>query len=71
MQNCAPNPAWYVAVTRVRKGVQAQRILGRQGFASACLRCFKVRSHARRAVSELAPMLPGYLFVRFSRDCGQ
>ena len=61
-------PAWYVAETLVRGEAKAQRNLERQGFASFCPRFRKMRRHARRVDYQLAPVFPGYLFVKFDRQ---
>lgn len=62
--------AWYVANTRAGAEKFAQANLERQGFASFCPRFRKTRRHARRVDQVLAPVFPGYIFVRFnpSRD---
>ena len=56
---------WHVAETRPRAEVLAQANLERQGFACFCPRFRKTRRHARRVDSLLAPVFPGYIFVRF------
>lgn len=68
MQHDALSTAWYVAETTARGEDQAQRNLKWQGFASFCPRFRKLRRHARRVDYHLAPVFPGYLFVRFDRD---
>ena len=68
MHHDRPSPAWYVAETFTRGEAQAQRNLERQGFASFCPRFRKMRRHARRVDFQLAPVFPGYLFVRFDRE---
>ena len=60
--------AWYVAETKVRGEAEAQRNLEHQGFTSFCPRFRKLRRHARRVDYRLAPVFPGYLFVRFDRQ---
>ncbi len=56
---------WYVAETCARMETQAQQHLERQGFVNFCPRFRKTRRHARRMEQVLAPVFPGYLFVRF------
>ncbi len=60
--------AWYVVETHVRGEAQAMRNLEQQGFTSFCPRFRKQRRHARRVDHSLAPVFPGYLFVRFDRQ---
>lgn len=57
--------AWYVAETQPRAETLAQLGLERQGFPAFCPRFRKVRRHARRTEQVLAPLFPGYLFIRF------
>jgi transcriptional antiterminator RfaH len=68
MQSEATSAAWYVAETITRGEEQAQRNLERQGFTSFCPRFRKLRRHARRTDHHLAPVFPGYVFVRFDRQ---
>lgn len=62
---------WYVAEILQRREALAQRHLARQGFASFCPRFSKTRRHARRVDCVLAPVFPGYMFVRFDRNRDQ
>lgn len=59
---------WYVAETAPRKEQLAVAHLERQAFRSFCPRFRKTRRHARRLDEILAPVFPGYVFVRFDRD---
>jgi transcriptional antiterminator RfaH len=65
MPDLRPSPAWYVAEVAAQATQQAQRNLERQGFGSFCPRFRTVRRHARRVDQVLAPVFPGYIFVRF------
>jgi transcriptional antiterminator RfaH len=56
---------WYAAETHSRCEAQAERHLDRQQFISFCPRFNKLRRHARRVDHVLAPLFPGYIFVRF------
>lgn len=60
--------AWYVAETLPRAEAQAERQLSRQGFSALCPRFRKLRRHARRTEQVLAPLFPGYVFVRFDQQ---
>lgn len=60
--------SWYVAETLPRAEAQAERNLDRQGFTAFSPRFRKLRRHARRTEQVLAPLFPGYLFVRFDRQ---
>lgn len=42
--------------------------LSRQSFTAFCPRFRKTRRHARRVDTVLAPVFPGYVFVRFDRN---
>lgn len=57
--------AWYVVETNAQGEALAQRNLEQQGFTSFCPRFRKMRRHARRVDFAMAPVFPGYLFVRF------
>ncbi|WP_066801114.1 transcription termination/antitermination protein NusG [Sphingomonas soli] len=59
---------WYVAETETRGEGVAVANLERQSFTSFCPRFRKVRRHARRVDTVLAPLFPGYVFVRFDVD---
>lgn len=63
--------SWFAAETLPRSEVLAERHLQRQGFSSFCPRFRKTRRHARRIDEVLAPVFPGYVFVRFDRDRDQ
>ncbi len=56
---------WYVVETLPRKEALASRNLDQQDFANFCPRFRTTRSHAGRTMAVLAPLFPGYLFVRF------
>lgn len=59
---------WYVSETLPRSELRAQGHLERQGFSSFCPRFRKTRRHARRIEQILAPLFPGYVFVRFDPE---
>lgn len=59
---------WYVAETEPRKETIAIQHLERQSFRCFCPRLQKVRRHARRIETVLAPLFPGYVFVNFDAD---
>ena len=64
-------PAWYVVETLPRAELVAQSHLQRQSFGCFFPQFEKTRRHARRVDRVLAPVFPGYVFVRFDRDrCG-
>ena len=56
---------WYVAETESKKEGLAILNLERQSFLCLCPRIKRVRRHARRAETVLAPLFPGYVFVNF------
>ncbi len=56
---------WYVAETEPRKERLAIENLERQSFRCLCPRIKRIRRHARRAETVLAPLFPGYIFVNF------
>lgn len=62
---------WYVVEAQPNSEGRAHENLGRQGFQSFFPRIRKIRSHARRKELVLAPLFPGYLFVRFDREIHQ
>lgn len=68
MQRETLSSAWYAVETQTRGEAKAQRNLERQGFTSFCPRFRKLRRHARRVDHVLAPVFPGYLFVRFDSE---
>lgn len=59
--------SWYVAETQPRKEALAAFHLGRQDFDFFLPRYRKTRRHARKFDTVLAPLFPGYIFVRFDR----
>ncbi len=61
------NCSWYVAETLPRKENFAALNLAKQGFELFLPRYRKTRRHARRFDTVLAPLFPGYIFVRFNR----
>lgn len=61
--------SWYVAETLPRKEALAALHLDRQRFEYFLPRYRKARRHARKVDTVLAPLFPGYIFVRFDRDC--
>ena len=56
---------WYVAQVLSQKEGYAAEHLGRQGFQTFVPRFYKTRRHARKSETVLAPLFPGYIFVRF------
>jgi transcriptional antiterminator RfaH len=59
---------WYTVNTQPSREVLADENLRRQGFESWLPRFRRVRKHARRVDQVLAPLFPGYLFVKLDRD---
>lgn len=59
---------WYVVETQPCKEGLAVENLTRQAFRGFCPRFRKLRRHARRRETILAPLFPGYVFVRFDVD---
>lgn len=59
---------WYVAETQPRKEALAAMHLGRQSFDYFLPRYRKTRRHARKFDTVLAPLFPGYIFVRFDKE---
>jgi transcriptional antiterminator RfaH len=57
-----------VAETESRKEGLAILNLERQSFRCLCPRIKRVRRHARRTETVLAPLFPGYVFVNFDVD---
>lgn len=55
---------WYVVETLPQKELCAVENLGRQGYEVFFPRFRKMRSHARKRDTILAPVFPGYMFVR-------
>jgi transcriptional antiterminator RfaH len=62
---------WYVAQTQAGREALAIQHLKRQGFEAFHPRFRKRRRHARRIDEVLAPVFPGYVFVRFDRERDQ
>ena len=60
------NALWYVVHTQPRAEGQALRHLEMQGYLVFCPRYRRTVRHARKTRSVLAPLFPGYLFVRFN-----
>lgn len=58
---------WYAVETLPRAEARSQQHLERQNFQCFCPRFRTTRRHARRVEQVLAPLFPGYLFVRFDR----
>lgn len=54
---------WYVAATQPAKEVLALRHLRNQGFSAFLPRRAKTVRHARKLLSVMAPLFPGYLFI--------
>lgn len=61
----ASGERWYVVQTVPRAEALALDHLERQGYAVFCPRLRKTVRHARQSKAVLAPLFPGYLFVRF------
>jgi transcriptional antiterminator RfaH len=59
---------WYVVHTRPQAEATALWHLSNQGFHCFLPRMAKLRRHARRVVSALAPLFPRYFFIRFDLD---
>lgn len=59
---------WYVVNTRPHQEGRADLNLRRQGFEAWLPRLKRTRRHARRWQTVLAPLFPGYLFVRLDPD---
>src|SRR5688572_10645092 len=57
---------WYAATTHPHRESHAESNLKSQGFVVADLRRRKTVKHARRFHTVLAPIFPGYLFVRLN-----
>lgn len=60
--------SWYVAETQPRKEALAALHLDRQRFEYFLPRFRKTRRHARKFDTVLAPLFPGYIFVRFDKE---
>ena len=59
---------WYVVNTKTREEPKALFNLKQQGFNSYLPQHRKVRRHARRTDTVLAPLFPKYLFVEFDMN---
>ncbi|MBM3560768.1 MAG: transcriptional activator RfaH [Alphaproteobacteria bacterium] len=59
---------WFVVHTQPNTERRAVVNLRRQGFETYLPRFRKRRRHARRVDTVLAPLFPGYLFVRFDPE---
>jgi transcriptional antiterminator RfaH len=57
-------PRWYAVRTQPRAEDRAQRNLEAQGFETFSPRIARSVRHARRTQWRLAPLFPGYMFVR-------
>ena len=56
---------WFVVETLPRKEVLAKANLERQDFTCFAPRFRKVRRHARKIDTVLAPLFPNYIFIQF------
>ena len=59
---------WYAVNTQPHQEARADENLRRQGFYSWLPRFRRLRRHARRTDHVLAPLFPGYLFVRLDPE---
>ena len=59
---------WYVVTTKSREEPKALINLKQQGFNTYLPQYKKIRRHARRVDTLLAPLFPKYLFVEFDLD---
>lgn len=59
---------WYVVQTQVGKEAYADANLKRQRFESFLPRFRKTVTHARKRKEVLAPLFPGYIFVKFDPE---
>ena len=57
--------SWYVVQVLSQKEGYAAEHLERQGFRTFFPRFYRNRSHARKTETVLAPLFPGYIFVKF------
>ena len=66
----AATARWYVVHTQPSAEDRATARLETQGYHVFCPRLRKVVRHARKSTAKLAPLFPGYLFLRLdiSRD---
>lgn len=59
---------WCVVETLSKQEARAETNLSRQGFKTWCPMFRRTRRHARKVDTVLAPLFPGYLFVRLDPD---
>jgi transcriptional antiterminator RfaH len=59
---------WYAVRTQAAAESKADANLRHQGFETFLPRFRKLRSHARKVETVLAPVFPRYLFVKFDID---
>ena len=59
---------WYAVNTQPHQEARADENLRRQGFYSWLPQFRRLRRHARRTDHVLAPLFPGYLFVRLDPE---
>ena len=59
---------WYVASVRANQEARALEHLARQGFDAWLPRYRKTRRHARSFQTTVAPLFPGYVFVRLDTN---
>ena len=59
---------WYAVRTQAAAESKADANLRHQGFETFLPRFRKLRSHARKVESVLAPVFPRYLFVKFDKN---
>lgn len=64
----SPSPRWYAVQAQPRREELALLHLRRQDFGSFCPMRRKPRKVARRVVSEVSPLFPGYVFVSLDLD---
>jgi transcription elongation factor/antiterminator RfaH len=57
--------SWYAAQVMSQKEGYAAEHLARQGFQTFYPRFYRTRCHARKRDTVLAPLFPGYIFVKF------
>jgi transcription elongation factor/antiterminator RfaH len=60
---------WYVVQTQPHAEIRAVSNLERQGYHVFCPRIRKTIRHARTLKHVLAPLFPGYIFVRLDVSC--
>lgn len=67
----SPGERWYVVHARPRSENRAVYHLEKQGYHIFYPRYRRILRHARKATTVLAPLFPGYLFVRLDPSRGQ